>query len=194
MKLPLTPRRAMQLKALLALGCVVGLGTVSTLAAWTGTATATAQISAGTVSLAVGPNDAGAVVDYTIPLTASNWYPGMSQAYPLVVKNTGTFNAPYTLSGSITETGSGQLGNALNVKLTTGSPTGTSPSATCSGSPSVIEKLAAQAFPAAVAQPSLTAGSSQTLCVQVTLPAGSSATLQGNSTKITLTFVSSVGS
>lgn len=186
------PRRAMQIKALLSLGIVAGLGAVSTLAAWTGNATATATISAGTVALGVGaaPVD---TVSYTVPVTGSNWYPGMSQAAMVVVKNAGTLAVPYSVAGSVVESGGGTLGQALNVVVTTGTVQGTAPNATCSGA-ALLSKEAGAAFPAAVTRPSLNPQANAAFCVQYTLPLTAANTLQGNSTSVKLTFTATIGS
>lgn len=185
-------RRAMQVKALLSMGVLVGFGAVSTLAAWTGTATATSSIGAATIALGAGAT----AVDtntYTVPINASNWYPGMSQAAVVVVKNTSSVSVPYSITGSVVETGAGVLGNALNVVVTAGSVSGTAPNATCTGSP-LVNKAALGAFPVAAVRPSLAPQASETLCVQYTLPSGASNALQGSTTSVKLTFTATVGS
>lgn len=186
-------RRATQVKALLSMGILLGFGAVSTLAAWTGTATATSSLGAATVSLGVGAT-AVDTNSYTVPITGTNWYPGMSQAAVVVVKNTGSVAVPYSISGSITETGAGALGNALNVLVTTGTVTGTSPNVTCSGA-HLLEKPALAPFPAAALGPApLAPQASATLCVQYSLPAGAASSLQGATTSVKLTFTATVGS
>ena len=180
-----------RLKAIASLGIVVGLGAVSTLAAWTGSATATTTIKAATVALGVGAT-AVDTVSYTLPFTAANWYPGMSEARPVVVKNSGSIAAPYSISGTIAEVSGGTLGNSLSVVVTAGVVSGTTPTATCTGT-ALLTKAAGQAFAPAV-QPSLAPGASVTLCVQYSLPLTAVTALQGNSTTVALTFTSSVGS
>lgn len=186
-------RRGMQLKALLSMGILLGFGAVSTLAAWTGTATATSSLGAATVTLGVGAT-AVDTNSYTVPISGANWYPGLSQAAVVVVKNTGSVTVPYSISGSITETGAGALGNALNVVVTTGAVTVTAPNSFCGGA-HLLEKPALAAFPSAAAGPAtLAPQASVTLCVQYSLPAGAASSLQGNSTSVKLTFTASVGS
>ncbi|MGA7205768.1 MAG: hypothetical protein WBX27_14175 [Specibacter sp.] len=190
----LPSRRAMQVKALLSLGVLAGLGAVSTLAAWTGSATASATIGAGTVALGAGATAGTATASYTV-VTAPNWFPGMSQAVPVVVKNSGTIAAVYSIQGSVAETGGGALGNGLNVLVTTGTVVGISPTGVCSGGAELVAKAAGAAFPAAVARPTaLAAGSSETLCVQYTLPTTAPNSLQGSTTAVTLTFTATIGS
>lgn len=185
-------RRGIQVKALLSMGILVGFGAVSTLAAWTGSATATSTMSAATVSLGVG-NTASDSPTYTIPLSPTGWYPGMSQAAIVVVKNSGSITVPYSISGSITEADGGKLGNALNVIVTSGKVTGTAPNATCNGD-QLLNKGATQPFPTASTRDPLAPNASETLCVQYSLPATAANTLQGNSTSVKLTFTATVGS
>ncbi|ALE05175.1 hypothetical protein AL755_06265 [Arthrobacter sp. ERGS1:01] len=189
----LTPRRAMQVKALLSMGVLVGLGAVSTLAAWTGSATATSSISAGTVSLGAGATAGSVSASYPM-LTSTNWYPGMVEAAAVVVKNTGSIAAPYSIAGSVAETGAGALGNGLNVVVSTGTLTGTPPATTCTGGTVLMTKAAGAAFPTAVTRPSLNAGASEALCVQYTLPTTAPNTLQSAATALTLTFTATIGS
>lgn len=188
-------RRGIQVKALLAMGILVGFGSVSTLAAWTGTATATANLSAATVSLAAGRTATEATnTEYTVPVGTSNWYPGMSQAAVVAVKNTSSIAVPYSIQGSIGETGNGSLGNALKVVVKTGaSVSGTSPNATCSGGTAIITKAAGASFPAAVNRANLNPSSAESLCVEYSLPTNASNSLQGNTTSVKLNFTATVG-
>ncbi len=186
----------MQVKALLSMGILVGFGAVSTLAAWTGTATATADISAATVSLVAGATNSATTTDYTVPIAGANWYPGMSQAALVVVKNTSPISVPYSITGSVTESGSGTLGNALNVVVTPGwTVSGTAPNATCTGTGTqLITKISLGTFPGAKPGSTLAPGGSETLCVQYSLPTNAASGLQGNSTTVKLTFTATVGS
>lgn len=185
-------RRANQFKALLSLGLLAGFGAVSTLAAWTGGAAATSTIGAGTVAIGVGASGGAAVADYALPLPATGWYPGRSEAVMVSVKNTGTLAAPYSLSGAVEESGAGKLGAGLAVKVTSGAVTGAPGNAGCGGA-TVVEKAAGATFGAASARPALPAGGEQALCVQYSLPLNAPNTLQGNSATIQLTFTATVG-
>lgn len=185
-------RRSIQIKAILSLGVLVGLGSVSTLAAWTGTATATSPISAGTISLAVGGSAAGATTaSYTVPITPTTWYPGTTGAATVVVKNTSSVSAPYSIKGSVTESGGATLGLSMVVSVKTGA---TLSGSTCQGGTEVVAKPAGSAFPADATRPALAAGASESLCVQYTLPINAANALQGASTSLILTFTASVGS
>lgn len=187
-------RRGMQVKALLSMGILVGFGAVSTLAAWTGTATATAEINAATVSLGAGAPSGATTTSYEVPIGVASWYPGMSQAALVVVKNTSSIAVPYSITGSVTESGVGTLGNALNVTVNPdGSVNGTAPNATCSGTP-FLTKSPLGPFPDAKLRTILAPGGSETLCVQYSLPLNAANELQSNSTTVKLTFTATVGS
>lgn len=186
-------RRSMQLKAVLSLGMLVGIGAVSTLASWTGGATATAHITAATVSLGVG-GTAGGATTYPVPINGSNWYPGMSQAQKLVVTNTSTVAVPYSISGSFTDIPAAGLGQAMTLLISDGAVQGAAPNASCSGGTQIMKKDTAVAFPAPVLRGSLAPGASETFCVQYQLPLTAANTLQGATTSMTLTFTATVGS
>lgn len=189
-------RRSVQIKAILSLGILVGLGTVSTLAAWTGTATATSSITAAKVSIGVGATASGATsASYTVPLSSVNWYPGSSAAAIVVVKNTSSVPLPYSIRGSITESGGVELGKAMAVVVKTGATvSGTAPNATCSGGTALVTKGAGSAFGADVARPVLAANAAETFCVQYSLPENAANNLQGATTKLDLVFTGTVGS
>ena len=190
-------RRGMQVKALLSIGILAGVGAVSTLAAWTGAATATSEISAAKVSLGAGATAGATTASYTVPIDQTNWYPGMSQAAVVVVTNTSSIAVPYSITGSAVDSGAETLGNALSVSVKTGSKvTGTVPNATCDGTDNtIVDKAAGNAFPEPELRPDkLAPGASESLCVQYSLPTSAPNTVQGKSTTIKLTFTSTVGS
>ncbi|RWZ85201.1 SipW-dependent-type signal peptide-containing protein [Glutamicibacter sp. HZAU] len=189
-------RRSVQIKAILSMGILVGLGAVSTLAAWTGTATATSSITAAKVSLGVGATASGATsASYTVPLSSVNWYPKVSAAAIVVVKNTSSVSLPYSIKGSITESDGAELGKAMEVVVKTGSSvSGTVPNATCSGSAKTLEKSPGSAFSAdAKSLGELAAGATETFCVQYSLPENAANNLQGATTKVDLVFTGTVG-
>ncbi len=189
-------RRSIQVKAILSLGIVVGLGAVSTLAAWSGTATATSNITAAQVSLGVGAAAASATTpSYTVPVSSVRWYPGVSAAAVVVVKNTSTVPMPFSIKGTITESGGAELGKAMNVVVKTGATlSGTAPNVTCAGGTTLVTKAAGAAFGAEVTRPTLVADASESLCVQYSLPAAAANNLQGTTTKLDLIFTATVGS
>lgn len=188
--------RSMRIKAILSLGILIGFGTVSTLASWTGQATATSNVSTATVALGVGATATTATsASYQMPVSGNNLFPGSTLASVVTVKNTGSISAPYVFGGRITESGNAALGAALNIVVKTGATvSGTGSSVTCSGGTTLLSKNAGSQFGSASAARPLAAGSSETLCVQYSLPVTAANTLQGATTAITLDFTSTVGS
>lgn len=177
-------------KALLSLGMLAGFGAVSTLAAWTGTATATSEVTAGTVSIAVGLDANASSTTYIIPIAGSNWYPGMSQAAMVTVKNTGRSNISYSIQGAT----SGSLGTAMAVGVSVGGSVvgGSATAGTCSMA-SIYSKTAGAVFPPASPQTlgNIDFGNSATLCVFTQLPSGAATSLQGQNTALQLTLTAS---
>lgn len=187
---------SMRVKAILSLGILVGFGAVSTLASWTGEATATSDISTATVTLAVGATSGTATTaSYQMPITGNNLFPGSTSASVVTVKNTGSISAPYVFAGRITGSGSTALGTALNIVVKTGATvSGSGSSVTCSGGTALLTKNAGSQFGSATASRPLASGGSETLCVQYSLPVTASNTLQGATTTIAMDFTSTVGS
>lgn len=179
-------RRGMQVKALLSLGLLAGVGAVSTLAAWTGGATATSEIGAGTVAIGVGASGETASTSYSLPITGTDWYPGLSRATMVTVKNTGSLDAPYWLSG---DSGAEALGTALLIKITSGPMVN---DATCNGDV-VLQKAAGSSFSAPSTPKQLLAEGTVNLCIEYSLPTDAHSSLQGKSATIKLTFTSTVG-
>lgn len=194
-------RHAGRVRALLALGMVLGLGTVSTLAAWTGTATATATVGAATIDVQAGSDPSGLSHNFTIP-TAGNWYPGMSQAFLVDIKNTQTVAFAYSLkAGTADTTGPTGLGAVLTATSSIGAKgtmsatngvTGGIPTGSCSGG-------TANASTPLTGSPigtggTLAGGGVLTLCVVLTLPVGAPSTLQGAGTAVTFTVGATLGS
>ncbi|POH74928.1 hypothetical protein [Arthrobacter glacialis] len=179
---------SVRVKALLSLGLLAGFGAVSTLAAWTGTATATSDITAATVFIAAGADANATSASYTIPIATANWYPGMSQAAMVTVKNTGTSNVSYNVRGAAP----GALGTAMAVEVSKGGTVvnGSATGGTCSVA-SAYTKAGGSNFPPPHPLGNLNAGGWATFCVSTLLPLGSGSILQGQSTAITLTFTAS---
>lgn len=185
-------RRSMQIRALLSLGILVGLSSVSTLAAWTGTATATSNITSGTVALGAGATAGTASkATYPVPIPTTNWYPGTTAAATVVVMNTGSLPAQYSIKGSINEDSDGVLGQNLVVSVKTGSAVS---STACSGEKEILSKAAGTIFSGEAIRPKLEPGAYESICVQYSLPATAASSLQGETTTINLVFTSSVGS
>lgn len=185
-------RRSLQIKALLSLGLLAGFGSVSTLAAWTGGATATSTIGAGTVAIEVLDANGAPLAQGKLELPVGDWYPGRSEAAMVTVRNTGTLAAPFAISRAITEESAGSLGAAMAVQVTNGSVIGTPGGASCDGDV-LLTKAATKSLGDRQLQPAPAVDSEMALCVEYSLPLGAANALQGQSTTITLTFTATVG-
>jgi predicted ribosomally synthesized peptide with SipW-like signal peptide len=183
------PRRSgrwwssVQIRAVLSLGLVLGVGSAGTFAYWTDEATVTGlTITAGTLDLEL-QDDADDSVSFT-SLNISTMIPGQSVAGVLKVENVGNVGFTYTAATSVSNS---TLASALDVKVTNGAVSGSSPSATCSGTQlSGTGSTLSQALVSTGR--SLAASASENLCIQVSMPSGASSSLQGLSTNVTYTF------
>ena len=172
-----------RVRAVLAVGGVLGLGAVGTLAAWTDQSTATSgQFSAGKIDIKLGttPVDNNPPA-FTTAFAVTAMKPGDTVIAPLQVNNSGTVPFTYTISGTATNNGAGadQLGTAMAVQVY--------PNATCTGA-TVLNTPLKFTFPATTPRP-LAATANETLCFRATLPATADTALQSTSTVATFTFV-----
>jgi len=171
------------LRAVLSLGLVLGFGSAGTFAYWTDEAVVSGiTFTAGTLDLEL-QDDADDSVTFTA-LNISNMIPGQSVAGVLKVENAGNVGFTYTATTSVSNS---TLAGALDVKVTNGSVSGTSPSATCSGSQlsGTGTKLNQNLV---TTSRSLAASASENLCIQVSMPSGASSSLQGATTTVSYTF------
>lgn len=173
-----------RIRLVLAAFTVLGIGTVSTLAAWTDTSTATSgTFSTGTIDLKIGTTAANAVdtnpTQFTTSFTLTDMAPGATTTAALVVVNSGGLPFNYTIAGTATNNGAGtdQLGSAMTVQLYAGSA--------CSGT--VLNTTARFTFPPTTAR-NLAAGANETLCVRAALPGDANTALQNKTTVGTFTF------
>lgn len=175
-------RRRDRIRALLAVGCVLGLGAVGTLAAWTDQSTATSgTFSTGRVDLKVGtPAVDNNPPSFQTSFTLTAMKPGDTVSSTLVVTNAGTIPFTYTVAGTATNNGAGadQLGSVMTLQVYAG--------ATCSGT--VLNSTAKFTFPVTTARP-LAVGANETLCFRATLPATADTAVQSQTTTATFTFV-----
>ena len=180
--------RGMQVKALLSLGLLAGFGAVSTLASWTGEATTTSELSAATISIGVGESGAAAGKDFVLPIDGANWYPGVSRAGMVTVKNSGSTPVPYTIGATVTDHISGQPFTWLRVKVASGSTTdGTS----CTGE--VLLDNPTGVFTGTSAPRELAVAGEHAVCVQYSLPLDTPGTMQGKVADVMLTFNATLG-
>jgi len=170
-------------RAVLSLGLVLGVGSAGTFAYWTDEAVAQGiTFTAGTLDLEL-QDDSDDSVSFTT-LNISNMIPGQSVAGVLKVENVGNVGFTYTSSTSVSNS---TLAGALDLKVTNGSVSGSAPNATCSGSQ--LSGTATTVNQALVSTPrSLSAGTSENLCLQVSMPSGASSSLQGTTTTVSYTF------
>lgn len=176
-----------RVRALLSLGVVLAMASGGTFAYWSDTATVTGTtLTTGRLDLTVNGQDN--VAGYSA-LNLTAMVPGNTTAGVLTIKNNGTVPFTYTMSSAGTNPDSKGLAAGLTAKVTTNAATsGTSPAATCSnaaiaGSGSSFNG----ALIGAGIKRSLAPGASEPICIQVTLPAGAPASLQGATTTLTFT-------
>lgn len=169
-----------RVRAVLAVGTVLGLGTVGTLAVWTDESTATSgTFSTGTVDLKVGnPAVDNNPPQFSTDLALSQMAPGSTKDAVLRVTNAGTLPVTYTLASTATNTGTDQLGSAMNLQVHAGT--------SCSGTPiNTPQKLHGTAFSSPRA---LAAGATESLCFRAVLPTTAPSVLQGKNTQATFTL------
>jgi predicted ribosomally synthesized peptide with SipW-like signal peptide len=181
---------------LLSAGTVIGVSVTGTLAVWSDSVTVSGTtFTTGTIDLQV--NNLDTVTGYT-SLNLPPMVPGNSAAGVLTVKNNGTAPLKYYVDASASNTDTKGLGAALVVKVTNdGSTTGSAPAVTCGGTAlaSTGTTFAANLV-SSTAPRLLAAGTSETLCIQATLPGNLTgsvpgAGLQGASTTVGFTFYGS---
>ena len=175
---------SVRLRALLSLGIVAGFGAVGTLAAWTDSATATAQFSAGTLDLTLN-GEADDAVDLT-SLTMTNMYPGSAKAAVLTVANTGSL--PFAYNFATTATGNAALATALTLSVAPGGLA--ADGINCAGTALSLGS-ASLAGSSLTSARTLAPAAAEQLCIRVSLPAAADNSLQGTSTTATLTFTAS---
>ena len=178
--------RSVPLRAILSVGLVLGFGSAGTFAYWTDQAAVTGiTFTAGVLDLEVN-DDSDDNVNYT-SLNIANMIPGQSVAGTIKVENTGNVPFTYTATTSASNPDGKNLAAALELKVTTGSVSGSSPNATCSGS-TITGSVALSSGSLVASARSLAGSAHESLCLQVSMPSGSSSSLQGSTTGVTLTF------
>lgn len=115
--------RVDKIRATLALGAVLGLGAVGTLAAWSDSATATSGLFSAGASDVVDIKLDGADSRAFVALSMSEMIPGSAIDGNLTVSNVGDVPVNYTMNAVVT--GNDQLGQNLRVSVFTNACTGT---------------------------------------------------------------------
>jgi predicted ribosomally synthesized peptide with SipW-like signal peptide len=179
-----------RVRAVLALGTVVGLSPVGTLASWTDTAQITGTtFRSGTIDLQL--NDLNTVTSTTLSMT--DMAPGATSAEVFRVKNAGSTPFTYTVAGGLGGTDAATLAPALRLSISAnGTRSGTGNAATCTGGTALVTSQALTANTATTivgtAQGPLASGATGApLCFQVTFAADASTTLQGRTATATFT-------
>lgn len=178
MKVPSSRR----VRALLAIGPLVGLSWLGAYAAFTDSVDVTTSFSTGSVSIRA--NDQTGTVAFT-SLSMTNMIPGTARYAPLRISNAGTLNFNYTMSTAVT--GSAPLASALLIGIK-GVPSSTCDATTYAASSDTAYASAAGLGSAAIAARPLAASASEFLCFRVELPSGAANSLQGLTTSATFTF------
>ena len=176
-------------RAILTIGCVVGLGTVGTLAYWTDSVTISSQsFTAGSLDLQVnGSNTPTAVTT----LTMSNMAPGESAAGSFAVQNKGSVDLTYTLAGTAAGTLAPNLrvttylGGTVGNTTVSGVRTGTCTGGTAQTTNQTLSASALNVIP--TAQTLVGTTGTQTVCVVVTLDSGTPNTVGGNTATVSFT-------
>ncbi|MBY6313199.1 MULTISPECIES: SipW-dependent-type signal peptide-containing protein [Nocardiaceae] len=165
-------RSSVRLRAVLALGTVLGLGSVGTLAAWsTSTTTTSGDFVTGNVDITVNGTE-GSPAPTAISLTPNTFVPGQSRATIVTVRNAGTIAVDYTTTAAAV---TGTLGANLAVTVRPGATVAAD--GTCPGT-TVVTGTARRTA----------SGASDPLCVQLTLSSTAPTTAQGQTGTATLTF------
>lgn len=181
-----------RVRAVLALGLVVGLSPVGTAASWTDNVAVTGTtLRSGTLDLQV--NDANAVT--TATLSMADMVPGATSAEVFRVRNAGTAALTYTITGGLggADAAAFASAGALRLSVSAGATrSGAGNAATCTGGTALLSDQALTAATGATlvgtAQGPLAAGAQGApLCFQIAFSAGAPTSLQGRTATATFT-------
>ena len=185
-------RPAGRVRAVLALGMVLGLGSVGTAARWTDTVAVTGTtFTSGTIDLQI--NEANAATTTTLSMT--DMTPGATSAEVFRVRNAGSVPFTYTITGGLggTDAAAYAAANALRLTISAGGTrSGTGSAATCTGGTALVTDAAltttAGTTIVGTAQGPVAAGTAGTpLCVQVAFSSAAPTSLQGRTATATFT-------
>lgn len=180
--------RGGKVRAVLALGTVLGVGTVLTLAAWTDSGEVTGTFSTGSVNLELDGVDTLPVIT---SLALSDAKPGDVTYAPLTVSNAGTLAFGYVMTPSIqtASTSTPLLESVLLLTVKKVANTGECVAgAAFTAAPTVIAEVALNAAGATTSSP-LAASASEVLCFKVELPSTASTNVQGQTTTALFSFL-----
>ncbi|BBE44480.1 hypothetical protein EEB12_08300 [Rhodococcus sp. WS1] len=178
-------------RALLALGMVLGVGGVSTLAAWSGSATAkSGDIVTGTIDLQL-TSTGQTTMTKTLNLSElgmTGMAAGNSKRTTVNVKNNVSAATGLPLKYTLTSTTTGELARFLKVTVATGTT-----AANCTGGIQIATALTLTTTPDQPITPagqtrSIPVGGSEPLCISVQMPVKPSALTPTVSANMTLNF------
>jgi predicted ribosomally synthesized peptide with SipW-like signal peptide len=176
----------------LALGMVLGLGSIGTAARWTDNVAVTGTtFTSGTIDLQI--NDANAVTSAT--LSMADMAPGATSAEVFRVKNAGSVPFTYTISGGLggTDAAAYAAANALRLSISAGATrSGTGSAATCTGGTAVATDVAlttttSTAIVGTAQGPVAVGAAGAPLCFQVTFASTAPTSLQGKAATASFT-------
>jgi predicted ribosomally synthesized peptide with SipW-like signal peptide len=186
--------RSAIIRAVLALGTVVGIGTTLTLAAWTDTGTASATFTSGKIDLTLNEDQATPSYAFSALSITSGMKPGDVKYATLDVKNNGTVPYTYTMAGTATApTNTLHAALRLTIKSLGVSTTATTlPANNCTQTTfdAAATTVSAAGAPgsAAIAARPLTAGQYDHLCFKIELPTGADNDTQDKTAAFTFKF------
>lgn len=176
-----------RVRALLAVGCMLGLGAVGTSAAFSDTATVTAGFTAGTLDITVDGEE-GNPTPYVMTFAGADaMAPGDTVHAALRVTNVGDVDAVLSMTVDVTADGTPQ--NATDdLQMAIAHTTGTSCDATVVAADAAPYSPAGPIGAAGIAATSLAGGTDLDLCFAVTLPSSVTGT-GGGASDIVLAFL-----
>lgn len=179
--------RGRKIRAILALGAVVGIGSVLTLAAWTDDSTAAATFSTGSIDIKLDTTNEGNPTAHSFAaLSMSGMKDGSIKYGGLLVNNAGTLDFNYTMA--TTFTGDTGLAGALRISVKTiGSAQACNQTNFDAGTNLVGPVAVGPTFTISTAR-LLTAGTADNLCFKIELPTGSANTVQAKTVNASLAF------
>lgn len=180
-------RRSRGIRAVLALGTVVGIGTTLTLAAWTDNGTAESTFTTGTVDLQLNDTEGKPTPYAFTALNMTGVGAGSTTYGNLTVRNNGTLAFGYTMATSAGASTSTDLYDALRVSVKVLPATTCSASTYAAGTATpLLDTVALSA--ASIASRPLAAAGTENLCFKVDLPTTAPDAAQGTSAVVDFAF------
>ena len=194
--------RSLRVRAALAGALVLGVGGVTTLAAWTDQELGSTTVTAGSFALASRTSTADPFVSHsggaegtaTMTFNATGLYPGQVRAAWIQIQNTGSVPGTVNLSAidvAATGTASTTLRDAIQVRYVPVAAPGSMASCTTATTGGTVSTGLAAA--PSLAPLTIAAGATVGYCMVLTLPASTPSAAQGGSATPTWTFTGTTG-